>query len=196
MNKYAGLSDNRLLQLCSEDDELAFTEIFNRYWKFLFRVANNILQNPDVAQDVVQEVFINLWQRKKETPIESPTAYLKQATRFQVLKAIRDKKTDDQFLKRLASVTVEVLQENPLLFKEQQKLLNRLIDLLPADCKEAFRLSRDENLTYRQIARKLNISEKTVEKRISKSLKYIRNGISMEIGLLICFMALAEMTHY
>ncbi len=179
------LSDTELLPALKKGDQSAFSEIYDRYWKGLYRSANNILQNPEAAEDVLQDVFLSLWQRRSEVEINSLKAYLYQALRFSVLKAIRNQKTDQQFYERLANVTTEIIAENPMLFKEQQYLIQNLIDRLPEDCKETFRLSREENMTYKQIASYLNISEKTVEKRISKSLKAIRGGLNLEICLAI-----------
>lgn len=95
-----------------------------------------------------------------------------------MLKHIRDEKQDQSFYERLAAVTTEIIADNPLLFKEQQQLFQQLIDTLPEECRESFRLSREENMTYKQIAEYLGISEKTVEKRISKSLNHFRSGLT------------------
>ena len=130
----------------------------------------------------MQEVFISVWQRRTEVKIQSLKSYLQQATRFLALKAIREQKTDDRFYDRLKAMTTEIVIDNPLSFKEQQKLLEKIRAKLPEDCKEAFRLSREENMTYNQIVSQLNISGKTVEKRMYKSLKYFRRGLNSRSG--------------
>ncbi|MBD0289309.1 MAG: RNA polymerase sigma-70 factor [Flavisolibacter sp.] len=180
---YSVLDDNDLLRFFYEEDENAFTEIYNRYWKLLFYTANSIFQNQSLAQDAVQEVFITFWQRRKEVQIQTLKAYLQQATRFQVLKAIRDQKADERFYSRLADVTADMVYENPLLFKEQETLLRQILETLPEDCRYIFRLSREEHLTYKQIAGQLNISEKTVEKKMSICLKHIRQALQENMGL-------------
>jgi RNA polymerase sigma-70 factor (family 1) len=174
---YSVLDDSDLLRLLLPGDDRAFREVYDRYWKLLFYTAHNIIQDRDVAQDVVQEVFIALWQRRGEVAIQSLKAYLQQATRFQTLKAIRAQKTDDQFYSRLATVTADIVYENPLLFKEQEALLRKILGSLPDDCRHIFHLSREEQLTYKQIACQLNISEKTVEKKMSICLKHIRQAL-------------------
>lgn len=181
MTAYSTFSDLQLITLLKQDDESAFSELYQRYWKKLYQTANNIIQNEAAAQDAVQEVFISFWNRRTETEIQNPGAYLYQATRFAVLKAIRAQKTDALFYERLRAVTTELIIEEPLLFKEQQQVLGALINSLPDDCKEAFRLSREEQLTYKEIAAQLNISEKTVEKRMTKSLKFLREKLSLEL---------------
>ena len=181
MPDYKILTDADLLQLFKADDKRAFTEIYDRYWKLLYYTAHNIIQDDESARDVVQEGFTSLWLRRKETEIQSLKAYLQQASRFKVLKLIRQQQTNERFFERLQEVTTEILLDDPLIFKEQQQLVQQLLDKLPPDYLETFRLSREENLTYKQIALALNISEKTVEKRISKSLKYIRHGLDFEL---------------
>jgi RNA polymerase sigma-70 factor (family 1) len=169
-------------------DEAAFTEIYERYWQPLLRTAYHILQDRDLAQDIVQNVFIALWQRRAVADISHLQAYLQQATRFSVFKAIRELKNDQAFFERLAEVTADIITDDPLLFKEHQQLLGELIGALPEDCRETFRLSREENMTYKQIAEYLGISEKTVEKRISRSLQQIRTGLAA--GMCIAIISL------
>jgi RNA polymerase sigma-70 factor (family 1) len=184
------LTDHELIALLKQGQENAFTEIYLRYWNSLYKTANNILGDDELAKDVVQNVFISIWQRKFELDIQSLKSYLHQAVRFAVFKVIREQKMSNAFYERLAYVTVEIINDNPLLYKEQQELITKLINSLPPDCREAYHLSREENLTYKQIAFQLNISEKTVEKRLSKSLRHIRNGLS--IGACITVIMLAS----
>ncbi|WP_316794697.1 RNA polymerase sigma-70 factor [Pedobacter frigoris] len=181
------LTDSDLVAMMKNGDQTAFNEIYNRYWKSLYHSAYRILQDEEGASDALQEVFTSLWQRRNNVEIISLKAYLHQAARFTVLKAIRAQKTDQQFYKRLAEVTTEIFTENPLLFKEQQHLIQHLLDRLPEDCQEIFKMSREENLTYKQIAEVLQISEKTVEKKMTKSLKLIREGLSIELCLTVIF---------
>jgi len=155
----------------------------------MYHNACKIMNDENAAQDIVQDVFISLWKRREELNVQFLKSYLQQSTRFAVLKAIRNQKVDDQFYLRLRQITTELVEEQPLLFKEQQAILNQLINALPDDCKESFRMSRDEQLTYKQIAQKLNISEKTVEKRITKSLKFLRQNLSLELSVAILLLA-------
>ena len=185
MSDYSLLSDTELYARLKKGDELAFTQIYNNYSKVLLNTAHRILQERTIAQDIVQNVFISLWQRRAEVEIANLKAYLQQAVRFSVFKAIRNQQHDSAFYDRLSQITVDIVAENPLLFKEQQQLIKSLIDTLPDDCKEAFRLSREEDMTYKQIACLLGISEKTVEKRLSKSLKHLRHGLNISMCVAI-----------
>ena len=177
MHNYPIHTDDQLLKQLYESDERAFAEIYNRYWKPLYTSAHNILQVKEAAQDAVQEVFISLWKRREAIQVDVLQSYLHQAVRFQVFKAIRAEKTDQQFFNRLALVTKDILFEDPLLFKELESLYQQLIKVLPPDEQEIFLLHRDGGYTYKQIAEQKNISVKTVEKKMSHALKEIRYGM-------------------
>lgn len=185
MLDYSDHSDHGLLQMLATDDRAAFAELYRRHWKPLFITAANILNDRSTAGDVVQEVFISLWQRRLELKVRSPSAYLQQAVRFQVFKTIRDGRTDTDFQKRLSEVSRDILTEDPLLFKELQHLVEAVIRSLPEDQRTIFRMNRDENLTYKEIADKLGISVKTVEKKMSRSLRHLRSGLYDIAPLLI-----------
>jgi RNA polymerase sigma-70 factor (ECF subfamily) len=187
-------TDEQLLRKLYQSDESAFAEIYNRYWKSLYTSAHNILQVKEAAQDAVQEVFISLWKRRTSIQVEILQSYLHQAVRFQVFKAIRAEKTDQQFFNRLASVSKDILCEDPLLFKELESLYQQIIQTLPADDKEIFLLHRDGGLTYKQIAEQKNISVKTVEKKMSRALKEIRYG--MGDAMLIVLVTSATLNNF
>jgi RNA polymerase sigma-70 factor (ECF subfamily) len=188
---YSLQDDLGLLTLLKQGDVAAFTELYNRYREPLYFSARNVLRQPDVAKDIVQEVFTTLWQNKANLEIRHPKAWLHQAVRFQVLKAIRSDRTDADFYQRLSRVSNDIIVENPLLFKELRQIIDGLIEILPEDCRRAFSLSREQDLTYPQIAEELNISVKTVEKKMSRSLRSLRIGLKKAtISLLFFFLFL------
>lgn len=192
MTNYAALDETQLLDLLHEKDEAAFAEIYNRHWEDLYAAAYNIIRQEAVAKDAVQEVFITLWQRGNDADIKALLPYLKQAVRYQILKAIRAQKADEQFYTRLAAVTVDVMYSNPLLFKENEALFRKIINSLPDDCRQVFLLSREQHFTYKQIAGWLNISEKTVEKKMTICLKHVKqllaqnDALTISILLIVC----------
>jgi RNA polymerase sigma-70 factor (ECF subfamily) len=177
MARPENFSDDDLVKLLRFDDEAAFTEIYNRHWRKLFYTAYNITRIESSAQDIVQDIFLSLWNRRHEVEIVCLNAYLHQAARYAVLKLVRDMRCEATFHERLQTITTEIIQDDPLIFKEKQELLNQLIGSLPEKCSTAYSMSREEGLTYKQIAVRLEISQKTVEKRISTSLKHLRTGL-------------------
>lgn len=192
--KYSALTDQQLLTFLKEANKDAFAEIYNRYWSNLYWSAYNIIKNESVAQDAVQEVFIALWQRNTEVDIQTLNAYLHQAVRFQILKAIKKQKADEQFYSRLVNITANIVYENPLHFKEQESLLKDILDTLPEDCKLIFHLSREEQMTYKQIALHLNISEKTVEKKMTLCLKHFRQVLQENKHILMMMVLIISLT--
>jgi len=176
--------DVDLLLLLKNNDEGAFSEIYNRYWKLMYTTANNILQNEIAAQDIVQNIFINIWERRKEVEIKLLKAYLLQAVRFQVFRAIKAKKTDTHFYRRLADVSASIVYENPMLSQELELWFKNTMEVLPKDCQHIFKVSREEQLTYREIAVQLSISEKTVEKKMTICLKHIRQTMQQNPHIL------------
>jgi len=185
MQNYSSFTDSELSVSLSQGDRYAFDQIYYRYWRVLHQKAVRILNNDDEAADIIQEVFVSLWQRRENVKVDNLKAYLNQAVKFSVLKAIRDNKVSENFYDKLAQITVDLVCEDPLVFKEMQHLIQHLIDDLPEDCRTIFNLSRVDNLTYKKIALQLGISEKTVEKKISISLKSIKSGLNLNLCLLI-----------
>lgn len=177
--------DAELLLLMRRDDEAAFAVLYNRYWKVLYTTAHTILQSDSAAQDVVQVVFVDLWERRQKVDIQSLKAYLQQATRFQVFKAIKAKKNDAAFYSRLAHVTADIVYENPAKFVQLEEWLSKTLARLPNDCQAIFRMSREQQLTYKQIAAELQISEKTVEKKMTISLKHLRNALQKDAAFMV-----------
>ncbi|QJB34871.1 RNA polymerase sigma-70 factor [Chitinophaga oryzae] len=192
MSDYNTYTDDHLWRQITLDDQDAFTAVYHRYWKVLYLRARNMLSDSDLAQDIVQEVFISLWHRRQEVEILHLKAYLFQAVRFQELKALRNLKSDTNFYERLAHISKDLLQHEPMAFKELDSVLQRVMATIPEDQRAIFSMSRDEGLTYREIADRMEISVKTVEKKISQALRTIRKGMDSAFPLLLSVMAVME----
>jgi len=191
MNNLTTYSDDQLLQLMKDNNQLAFSEIYERYWEILFISAEKIIQNRAAAQDAVQDLFISLWNRRASLQIEVLKNYLFQAVRYQVFKVIRSQKTGIDYFKSIAQVSNELIKDDPTIVKELSKLLAKAIAELPDDQRIIFQMNRDEGLTYKQIAVEKNISVKTVEKKISQALKHIRLNIA-DSFLILLFLHLSD----
>lgn len=188
MPAYDLYQDRELVRLMQHDDAAAFTELYNRHWKSLYYTALSILRQEEVCRDIVQEVFVSVWQRRADVDIEFPKTYLQQATRFQVFKAIHADKASREFYGRLAEVSADIILENPLLYKELEHLVKDILDSLPEDARRAFLMSREEKLTYSEIAVRMDISVKTVEKKMSQTLRVLRKRLGD--AMMILFMTL------
>lgn len=175
-------SDKILIKRLNEEDELALTTIYNRYWKLLFVYAINVLKNKELSKDVVQDVFISLWDNRKQLKIKvSLKSYLYASTRYQVFAKIRKKEHKlhvalfDDIDNRLKKTS----PETKLIYKELVEQINHVVALLPEKCRIVYKLSREEHLSHKEISQRLNISTKTVENHITKALRALRNALDI-----------------
>jgi RNA polymerase sigma-70 factor (family 1) len=183
-------TDEVLLEMLrSEGDaEWALEQIFGRYHMQMFKLATGVLRDEDLAKDLVQEIFIDLWNRKSTSNIQGLSHYLFRAIKFQVLKQLRNGKLRDHHLKILRKVEFINQTEELLNFKELEKIINDRLNQLPPRCKEVFYLSRFENLSNKEISDRLQISIKTVEGQITKALSFLRTVLDKTILLLMALL--------
>lgn len=188
-NRYS-LPDETLVEMLAADSEWALKEIFNRYNLRLFRQAVGVLQDEDLAKDVVQNVFIDLWNRRRSSGIQTLSHYLSTAVRFQVLKQLRNGKAHAHHLKTLAELQLTNQTQETIDHNELENVLQTAVEQLAPRCKEVFVLSRFENLSHKEISSRLNISTKTVEVQITKALSLLRQKIQklLFFSLLLTFL--------
>jgi RNA polymerase sigma-70 factor (ECF subfamily) len=151
-----------------------FDLLFNEYYTNLCRFALTYVDDQSVAEEIVQEVFIYLWEKKENIEIKSSVrSYLYMATkhaalRFKKAGTIRRKHEDNYAQKKEYTEEQDAFDE-----KELTEMLNSAIDRLPEKCKAIFKLKYNEKLSYKEIAEKLNISPKTVDNQIGIAIKKI-----------------------
>ena len=167
-------SDQELWNLIRLDDQKAFDVIYERYVAKLMISAYNVLRDNEVCQDIIQDVFTDLWIKRKTTFINSLPAYLKTAVRNHVFKKLRRGYLTKAHLKNLEMVSFVDATEQMVNYHQLQELYEKSIETLPERCKEIFLLSRKSNLPVKAIAARLNISPKTVENQITKALNHLR----------------------
>src|ERR1700761_41337 len=181
MYNYNILNDKELIDLLQQDDELAFTEIYNRYWKILLTVAANKLRELDEAEEIVQDIFVSLWKRRSELGvIDTLRSYLSVSVKYRVIKLL-DKRGNYQRYASYAEQTFTITDNSTLQWLEFEELKSRLalfVADLPEKCRLVYQLSRDAGYTQKQIAEELNISEKTVEAHLGKAIRTLRARLS------------------
>lgn len=170
--------DKLLFNQIKKGDEKAFSCIFDKYWEELFLSAYRVLNDEEICKDVVQDIFIALWNRSSELEISNLRAYLLQAAKYQVAKFIRDNQKIDIISNSYEKIEMLCYTEQPVEYNELFGVLNQKINELPERCRQVFRMSRIDGLTNKQIGEKLDISVSTVENQISKALKFIRHELS------------------
>lgn len=169
-------------------DKAAFEELFRSYFTPLCSFAQKFVNDTDEAKDIVHNVFINLWNKRKEVDLEtSLKSYLFQGVHNRSLNFIRDNKKMVQFdaPQSEGELSQYLESRDHLESSEAESRINRALDDLPEKCKEIFLMNRFDGLKYREIAEKLNISIKTVETQMSRALKSLREKLSDMITVLI-----------
>ena len=178
---YQDFTDEELFGLVSKsNDQSAFEQIYTRYADRLYAFVWKRIQNEITSEEIVQEIFISLWQKRKLTEPESFMAYLFSAARYKALSAIRSSKVRHEYALNFAmflaknhdNSTQDLVDVNDL-----KAALDKEIDKLPAQCKTAFRYSRFHDLTNKEIAEKMGISIRTVENYMTQALKYLRKKL-------------------
>jgi RNA polymerase sigma factor (sigma-70 family) len=168
-------SDKELCELLMNGDEHAYTVIYQRYWNSLFSSACKRLKDKDLAKDLIQVVLTDLWRRRKEVVIHDLSSYLHTAVRFQVFKYISRKPHSSPFLDEFELMLASPMQaDDTLLERETASLLRLWISALPSKRRTIFLLYAEEELSTRQIAEKLGITQKTVQNQLHTAITHLR----------------------
>lgn len=157
-------------------DEAAFDTIFRRWYPSLVRAAESIVRSRAVAEELAQDVMLELWKRRESLAEESsPQAYLFQATRNRSLNHIRHERIERLGEPHAAKPEAVDAPAHSLMVEEEIGVaVRRAVDGLPDRCREVFELSRTHGLKYSEIATTLGISIKTVEAQMGKALRTLR----------------------
>ena len=191
MNEYAAYNDEQLLALLKTSDETAFTQIYKRYWDKLFFIAGTKLRDLKIAEELVQDVFLDLWNRREGINITGELkAYLAVAMKYKVINAQAKIKRSVAY-EEYAGKNQPIISNNTeqwLSFEELKSQLEKLVSNLPERCQLTYRLSREEGLSHKEISNKLNISEKAVESNISRALQSLRTSLARLLSSFLSYL--------
>lgn len=192
------LSDFNIIKDIQEGNIKTFEEVFINYSPFLNKFAEGYVNNKDDASDIVQSVFLSVWERKEKLKEDTNlNNYLITLTKNQCLNYIKHLKAKQTYLQNqgyninellLNYYALEQLNEDKLIFDELSQSIEKAINSLPDQCREIFVMSRFENMKYQEIADKLCISVKTVEKKMSISLGILRVALKDYYLLFLLFL--------
>lgn len=194
MKEQNTLIDERIIKRLHQNDESALTELYSKYWQYLYITSYNVLRNKELCEDIVQEVFLSVWNRRMKLQIKvSLKSYLYACTRYQVFAQLRKNKeilrtdlftTMNQRI-HYASTDAEII------YKELVQQVDSVVETLPNKCKKVYILSRNEHLSHLEISSRLHISTKTVENHITKALRILKKslGVLVSIILFLCLWA-------
>ncbi len=183
------LSDTELATAFNKGHSESFKEIYERYWLKMCKHALRMLKDENLAADTVQEVFTKLLERQGKLWINGNlSAYLFQAIRNLVIQHYTRGKIKTSYHEHFIAFYEDVSRntEEAIIANDLERQFIRQVDLLSPKMREVFKLSRSENLSHKQIAERVNISEGTVKKQIYNVLKILRAKLSC---LLILFLS-------
>jgi RNA polymerase sigma-70 factor (ECF subfamily) len=174
------LESNELLERLRQGDETAFDAIFRAWYPSLVRSAESIVRSRAVAEEVVQDVMLELWRRRESLARDSsPQAYLFQSTRNRALNHVRHERVERMGEPdAVGPAAVSASAPAQLIEEEIEVALRNAVAALPARCREVFELSRTHGLRYAEIATVLGISVKTVEAQMGKALRILREKLA------------------
>jgi RNA polymerase sigma-70 factor (ECF subfamily) len=178
MNPYHDHNDAELVTLLKEGNARAFEAIYRRYIAELYQFARRNIQVKEDAEEMVQDVFESLWVRHKKIKVDSLRHYLKTSIRYMVIRYFYNKGVRKKYLEhyKLFAVLYESADEQERSPEDIQTMLIKGLEGLPERCQAAIRFRITENLSNGEIAKRMNITKKTVEMYISKALHHLRSS--------------------
>lgn len=187
-------SDDIVLEFLNRGEEKSISILYEKYSEELFVSAYNLIKNKEICEDILQDVFVNIWNKREDLKIKtSIKGYLYASVMYGVYGYFRKNKDkiNVEFLEGFDTLIQQNNPETQLIQEEIISQINSIIESLPEKCRQVFEMSRNEQLSHKEIAARLNISTKTIETHITKALKIIRsslgNAYSVEIVSFLCF---------
>ena len=173
---FKSLPDDILLIHLRMDEERAFHEIYLRYWKKVYIIANRKLKSDKVAEEVTQDIFLKLWENRKTQQIKSLDFYLMASVRNAIINQIRTSLTHEKFVdyaeiqyNKVDSSTEQLIELNELI-----ATIDQYLKVMPEKTREIFSLNRLQYHSVKEISAKLNIPERTVEYHITQALRTLK----------------------
>ena len=168
------------IQAVNVDSTIVFEQVFRSHFKALHAYACTILKDEATAEEMVQNVFYKLWEKKEQIQVQqSIAAYLYKSVYYECLNFIKHSKVKSAYQAHASYVMPEnETAADTASMRQLQLKLDEALKELPEQCRTIFQMSRFEELKYREIADRLNISVKTVENQMGKALKILRTKLA------------------
>lgn len=186
------LSDKILIKKVKANNEIAFEQLFDRYYQKAYYFALRYLKNREDAEGLVQEVFIKVWMnRHRLNPEQSFNAYLFTIARNAIFNIHRSRQYERAYQEFAAYMGdyVDNRSENEVVYSDLLDYLNKIVAQLPPKRQHIYRMSREQGLTYKEIAREMNVSEKTVETHLRLALQTIKKELRSQMHLPVLLIA-------
>lgn len=173
------LTDKHLVDQLSEGSKRAFEEIYNRYWYKLFCISYHETGNREEAEELVHDLFESLWNRRETSNIGHLSSYLVISIKYLISNHIRSQITWRKYKEYMVLHKIQEISttDDSIQFNDLSEAIEKALKMLPEKTSKVFQMSRFDNLSVKDIARELHLSEKAVEYHITKSLKTLRDQL-------------------
>ena len=171
-----------------QNDEMAFQQLFDRYWPKVYAVSRKYLKDHETCLEITHDIFLNIWRKRHQLQIGNFNNYVITAASYHSIRRKQSLKSapityieDYEFIyseKNSVSVQSEINEAETKI--DMAELTSRIDDLLfdlPKRCREIYVMSRQEQLPISEIAKRLNISKRTVENQLTSALKHLRTSL-------------------
>lgn len=180
--------EKELFALLSQGDQVAFTKIFDYYEPRIYPFVLKITKSETTAEEIVQELFIKLWTgRIALAKIENPRSYIFRMAANRTSNYLRDLAKNIKLVKNAAGqmLVEKNTTEEAIDYKYTQEIINKVVDQLPAQQKQVYKLSRQQGLNAEEISKEMGIAEKTVKNHLTEALKFIKAQLQQSPGTAI-----------
>ena len=182
------LNDAELWAAVKDDDLKAYNVLFDRYWSSVYTTSNKYIKDAEVCYEITHDIFLNIWNKRKVLDISSIKAYVTTSARYHVYKRKQGVRSLNlQYIESYDLVmeqTVNNDAEEKFDVIELEAMIKGHLNELPDRSREIFLMSRKDQLSNEEIARKLSISKRTVENQITNALKHLRFALK-QFGIFI-----------
>lgn len=181
MQSYGSYTDAELLSLLQGSDEGAFTELYDRYWKKLLIRANLLLRSQEDAEEIVHDIFVRLWQKRETLQIKNTFhTYIAAMLQYGCFEALANRKRHrvDTPMESVPDAADTSSTQEWLDFAYLRQELEQAVQQLPDKCQLIFRLSREQGMSDKEIAEKLDISVNTVRTQMHRALQKLKTPLN------------------
>lgn len=176
-----------MLDALAKGDQAALASIYQHYRRPLYVLAYSLIRDKRACEDIVQEIFLYLWLKRKDLQIRSSLkSYLMAATRYQVFRHIKKAYAMGNVHELPAHRLAVASPDDCLVQKDLARQVEQVVAGLPARCRLVYQLSREEHLSHKEIATRLHLSVKTVENHLTIALRRLRCSLFSPMAVSAC----------
>ena len=183
--------DEDLLQQIINGDTVAYATVYELFKDLVFAFAYSLIKDRDTAEEVVQQVFFKLWERREQIDVtQSFSAYIKRITYNHIIDFFRKVKRETQLQAELQR-NMESLcnsHQDMLTRKDLETIYRTAIELLPTQKKNVYLLAKEEDLSYDEIATEMNISKNTVRNHMTIAIQFVREYVGKHYVISLIFL--------